>query len=267
MKVLALDFDGVISDSAPECFWVAVRTLERVRPGALDASRLRRWSGMPGREARAAIQADPLFEGFLDIMPLGNRAEDFGVSLLALEAGERIEDQADYDRWFARQDPDFTRAFHRHFYDERAALREQGEDDWVALMAPYDALIELLRRRRDGCEIVIATAKDRDSVSRLIRRFALRDLFRDERVYDKEFGRDKREHVSAIQADFAVPFEEITFIDDKANHAIAVAALGARGLVAAWGYNSAREHALARAHGLGVCALEELEGTLFPSAP
>jgi len=263
MKVLALDFDGVISDSAPECFWVSVRTLERVRPGSLDASRLERWSAMGGREARAAIQADPLFAGFLDIMPLGNRAEDFGAALLALEAGETIENQAGYDRWFGQLDPDFTEAFHRDFYDERARLREASEEDWGQLMSPYDELLEVLRRNHEACEVVMATAKNRDAVERLLARFEMLDVLCPERIYDKEWGRNKKAHIRAIQADFGVAFEEITFIDDKANHLVSVAELGARCVLAAWGYNSPREHAHARAHGIAVAELAELEEVLF----
>ncbi|MDP6980493.1 MAG: hypothetical protein QF570_18150 [Myxococcota bacterium] len=263
MKVLALDFDGVISDSAPECFWVAVRTLERVRPGSLDASRLERWSAMSGTDAREAIQRDPLFAGFLDIMPLGNRAEDFGVSLLALEAGESIENQADYDRWFAEQALDFTKAFHEHFYDERAQLRAASEEDWGLLMSPYGELIDLLRRHRGACDVVIATAKDRDSVSRLVSRFEIGDVFALDRIYDKEWGRDKQAHIRAVQGDFDVPFEDITFIDDKANHLVSVAKLGARCVLASWGYNGPRERAYATDRGLAVYGLDKLEGALF----
>ncbi len=263
MKVLALDFDGVISDSAPECFWVAVQTLERVRPGSLDVSRLARWSAMSGTDARQAIRKDPLFAGFLDIMPLGNRAEDFGVSLLALEAGASIENQADYDRWFAQQAPDFTSAFHEHFYDERARLRAASEEDWGLLMSPYGELLDVLRRNHGACDVVIATAKDRDSVSRLIARFAIGDVFALDRIYDKEWGRDKQAHIRAVRADFDVAFEDITFVDDKANHLVSVAKLGARCVLASWGYNGARECAYAQGHGLAVCGLDELEVALF----
>ncbi|MCP4038206.1 MAG: hypothetical protein GY733_14795 [bacterium] len=263
MRVLALDFDGVISDSAPECFWVAARTLERVRPGSLGRARLDRWDALSGPEARDAIRRDPFYEGFLAIMPLGNRAEDFGVALLALEAGRRLPDQAAYDRYYAAQDPGFAADFHGHFYGERVALRDAAPEKWGQLMSPYGELIDVLRRRKGECEVVIATAKDADSVGRLISRFGVEDLFGPGCVYDKERGRDKRAHISAVSADFAVAFEDITFIDDKANHLVSVAALGPRCLLAAWGYNSPREYEQVRANGIGVCELEELEAAVF----
>jgi hypothetical protein len=71
------------------------------------------WRRVPERSARfgdrrAALERgplppsgpltqDPLYVSFIDLMPLGNRAEDFAISLCALEASRPISDQADYD--------------------------------------------------------------------------------------------------------------------------------------------------------------------------
>ena len=84
MKLLALDFDGVISDSAPEAFVVALRTWCELHPDS------------PFRELRAllegatapaieAIRGEPLYAAFLDAMALGNRAEDYAVELSAFQ--------------------------------------------------------------------------------------------------------------------------------------------------------------------------------------
>lgn len=83
MKVLALGFDGVISDSAPECFWIALRTVMGVRPGTRYAARLADLEGLRAESARRSVVQHPIFQKFVEVMPLGNRAEDFGVSLLA----------------------------------------------------------------------------------------------------------------------------------------------------------------------------------------
>ena len=70
MQLLALDFDGVISDSAPEAFVVALRTWHGLRPHAaqdasvaalLDTSRVPR---------RADVVATALYAGFVEMMPL-----------------------------------------------------------------------------------------------------------------------------------------------------------------------------------------------------
>jgi len=263
MKLLALDFDGVIFDGAPECFWVSIRTLERVRPGTLDATRLAGWEALPGERVRAAICSDPLFPGFLDIMPLGNRAEDFGVALLALEAGHTIRTQRDYDLWFEAQDPSFAEDFQRHFYHERADLRSASESRWGELMSPCRELIEVLRRRKGECQVVIATAKDGVSVSKLIAHFGIDDVFAPGCIYDKQAGRSKRNHITSIQADYGVDFSDITFIDDKFSHLAVVAALGVRCLLACWGFNGPREKEQALANAIGTCELADLEASVF----
>ena len=56
---------------------------------------------------------------------------------------------------------------------------------------------------------------------------------------------------------------EITFVDDKVNHLDAVAPLGVRCALAAWGYNGPREHRLARSHGHLLCTLDDVEAQLF----
>ena len=55
----------------------------------------------------------------------------------------------------------------------------------------------------------------------------------------------------------------MTFVDDKVNHLDAVASLGVRCALAAWGYNGRREHELAAERGYLVCDLDNVEEKLF----
>ncbi|MFT5441984.1 MAG: phosphoglycolate phosphatase-like HAD superfamily hydrolase [Myxococcota bacterium] len=263
MKILALDFDGVIFDSAPECFWVATRTLQRVEPSEDRGRRLSVWDELPPREVRANLIADPAFSVFIELMPLGNRAEDFGVSLLAFEAGVRPGDQRAYDRYFDSLDPAFASGFHANFYNERAKLRAENPERWGDLMRPFQGLVDVLRKRRSEALFVVATAKDGESVAKLLARFDIADLFEKDGIFEKERGRDKRAHLRAIKEQFQVDFAEISFVDDKVNHLIGVSGLGVRSFLASWGYNGLRECDVAAANGIGVCGLEQIEEVLF----
>ena len=84
MHVLALDFDGVICDSSREVFVVAVDTFAAIEPESALLDRI-----MPLRDHAVAGGSDHLsseiYGRFRDLLPLGNRAEDFGVSLRAIE--------------------------------------------------------------------------------------------------------------------------------------------------------------------------------------
>jgi phosphoglycolate phosphatase-like HAD superfamily hydrolase len=258
VRALALDFDGVISDSIREAFEVALRTYARVRPEA----------GLAALAARPEPESQPaLFAAFLALVPLGNRAEDYGVALEALERGASLPDQAAYDAFRAGLGPAWLRAFHGCFYEERAALAGRDRERWLASMAPYSPFAALLRRRAGDAVLAIATAKDHRSVSELLRAHGLADLFDPRWILDKEAGVSKRAHLERLAEGLGLPFKEITFLDDKVNHLESVASLGVRCALAAWGYNGARERDRARSRGFLVCRLEDAEAQLYGAAP
>lgn len=251
MKLLALDFDGVISDSAPEAFVVAVASYRDVWPG----------SRLPA--VGAIDDAPALYRAFVEQMPLGNRAEDFAVVLRALEQDVALPDQPTYDAFFRTQDEAELLAFHEHFYEVRSAWAARDPEGWLDLMAPYPGFLEMLRRRRGDALLAIATAKDRASVERLLVRYGIEDLFPGERVLDKEAGRHKRAHLEALAGRHGLDPAELTFVDDKLNHLESVAGLGVRTALAAWGYNGPREHLAARRGGHLVLSLDDAEAILF----
>ena len=263
MKVLALDFDGVISDSAPECFWVALRTLLHLLPDAGYRALLESLHELDGTQAQEAIARDSLYREFLELMPLGNRAEDFGVALLALAAGLKLETQAAYDRYYASLPASFAPDFHRQFYLERDEFRTAEPERWALLMSPYPELLEALRRHAEAVDFAIATAKDAASVSHFVSRYQFEDLLPSAHIFDKEAGRDKRAHLRAVREEFGVEFSDISFIDDKLNHLIPVRELGVRCFLASWGYNGPREHILAQKCGIFVCGLDQLDSMVF----
>lgn len=247
MRVLALDFDGVLVDSAAEAFEVALRTFAALRPA----------SGLD------ALPRGEVYARFLELMPLGNRAEDYGVALAAIEQGLHVASQADYDALLARQDPAWLERFHRDFYRERQAWARRDREAWLACMRPYDAVLDLARRRADDVTLAIATAKDRATVRALLRSWRADALFPEERVLDKESGRSKRAHLETLARRAGVALRDVTFVDDKVNHLEGVASLGVRCALATWGYNGPREHARARALGFLVIDLTDAEAVLF----
>jgi phosphoglycolate phosphatase-like HAD superfamily hydrolase len=248
MRALALDFDGVICESAREAYRVALTTYRAlVAPGFA-----------PGAERDEA-----LYEAFLALMPLGNRAEDYAIALAALEQGRSIPDQTAYDAFRGELDERLLQSFHRRFYSERDAWRERDLAGWLAELRPYPGICALLRRHAGEVSLCIATAKDRRSVHTLLASYGIADLFPEGTVLDKETGVSKREHLLAIARRSQAQPEEVTFVDDKVNHLEDVAGLGVRCVLAAWGYNGARERAIAAQRGFLVCELPELEPRVF----
>ena len=259
MELLALDFDGVISDSAPEAWLVTLRTYAALRPVEAIAGLLARAEGQSPDE----IRVDAAYRRFVAMMPLGNRAEDFAVAL-SLVAGDRdAPDQAAFDRVFAAEPGEFLRSFHERFYHVRTALREGDPERWVSLIGPYPEFLATVRRCAQAVRLAIATAKDRASVEQLLERYGIADLFAPETLLDKDAGRSKRGHLERLHARLGVPYPEIVFVDDKVNHLDDVSGMGVRGVLAAWGYNGERERRQARERGYIVCTLDDFERVLF----
>jgi len=261
-RVLALDFDGVISNSAPEAFVVAMRTWAAVRSESRSSALAESLSG-DRAPPLASVRRHPYFAAFLELMPLGNRAEDYAVALGAIEEGRDLPDQAAYDAYRAQFDEGWLRDYHARFYGVREQLAKSDSDGWHRLMAPYAGFVDVIRRRANDVELCIATAKDRGSVRRLLGFYAIRDLFSEDLVLDKETGVTKTAHLLHLQRHFGCRFDEMTFIDDKVSHLDSVARLGVRCALACWGFNGEREARIARDAGHLVCTLENVESQIF----
>ncbi len=262
MPVLALDFDGVLCDSSREVFVVGADTFAFLEPDSPILGRIR----SPRADALSGgslYHDDPLYRKFLTLLPLGNRAEDFGVSLKAIESDVAIDDQGAYDDFYSGVDPEWLEAYHRRFYETRRGLRSADREAWLRLHLPYPGIGTMLRRHKGRTAPAVATAKDARSVEMLLAELGLAGIFDSELVLDKETGVHKTHHLRALAERTGVRFADITFVDDKVNHLVAVSELGVRGVLAAWGFNSPREHALAETLGFPVATLANAEEILF----
>jgi phosphoglycolate phosphatase-like HAD superfamily hydrolase len=262
MRVLAFDFDGVLCDSSREVFVVAVDALAEVEPDSALLGRL-----TPLRDEALAggdrFREDPLYLEFSNLLPLGNRAEDFGVALQAIGDSRTLPDQPAYDAFYTGVPAAWRDHFHREFYAARRRLRESDPDRWLALHLPYPDLVGALERHRGEVLTAVATAKDSPSVQLLLAELGLNDLIDSRFILDKETGIEKTVHLRELQRRTGAPFHDITFVDDKLNHLVKVAVLGVRCVLAGWGFNSDREHVAARRLGFEVAQLDDLDQTVF----
>lgn len=266
MTVIVFDFDGVISDSSREAFMTAAHTWIRLRP---DSWLVERFPSFPadGLPRHEDLDGNLLFRGFMELMPLGNRAEDFGVALAALDLGTPPRDQQEYDLFRASLGRDWLAAFHRRFYAERETLRNRDPAGWRSLQRPYRKVVAALRRNAARVKLAIATAKDLESVRILLTEYDLENLFPPRCIADKQAGPSKCAHLHLLRQRLGVEFASMTFVDDKVNHLDDVASLGVTGVLAAWGYNGERERVQAGERGYRVLHLENLESALFPARP
>ena len=243
MNVLALDFDGVVCDSLREVFATASGDL-RIHGARVSAvlARICAHGSGAGRwhEARISLN-DPVMVSFESMMPLGNRAEDFGVSLRALDSFLELTDQECVRHLLPhRRAPEWLAAFHRGLLRAaRRGARVRHPRLAGAATHSYPAFLEMLRRRsrrrpdrpghRQGSALGRAAARP-PRCRRPLRPGAVA------RQGDRGFRRRPTSRRSGIAS--MSSFDEITFVDDKLNHLETVAPLGVRPILAGWGFNT-----------------------------
>jgi len=102
----------------------------------------------------------------------------------------------------------------------------------------------------DKIEVVIATTRDRASVSAILEKQGI--IISSPKIISREFSIDKREQMKFIAREFGVSFEEIFFTDDILGHLKLVASLGVNVVLASWGYSNRQQLSEAREEGIPV---------------
>ena len=238
LKVLALDFDGVIWDSAGECFEVGWRTYKELF----------------GTDLSGAENRDKFLAG----RPHARTGHDFFLLLRLIEIRPELALEtfpvAEFVTLRQALAEDAAR-FNTHFYELRSHYRDEEFELWASWQAPYPELVALLDRWESRfVGTALATTKDQASAHAL-----LRSAGRDWPIFGKEFSLDKEQQIRGIAEKYKVRPEEILFVDDLLENLEQVKPTGARLAMASWGYNTADSRIEASEQGYPVVDIAGLE--------
>ncbi len=252
-KIIALDFDGVICDSAAECLVSAYRAFASARGVSLE----------PG----AGTVPDRWREGFYRLRPFTRDGKDYLMVLHLLDIGASIHTQADFDSESDARIQDLLRIYgagsardlEARFQESRRAIRLRDEEAWMEMNPLYQGVAEALDRCRDGLEsIYVTTFKPTDAAARILRHhrvpFPEGQILGGDKIGESA---DKNGHMERVHGMTSVPLEDIHYVDDQVSHLRAALGLGVRCYLATWGYNTDQQAEEAR--GLGIRLLAEAE--------
>ncbi|MBN2289427.1 MAG: HAD family hydrolase [Candidatus Glassbacteria bacterium] len=253
--VLALDFDGVISDSLLESYLITWRIAGRFDPLlAPDDGFLPTLENIHRFRERHLMH----WNSFRALVPFCNRGEDYLLAHRAVREKRHITTQEEFSSFARSQPRDQLDRFHQEFYVERYRLADENRQAWLALNAAYPGVADALEALAGRFTLAVATSKDRESVRLLLQDYGMEGLFEPRAVLDKSAGASKRAHLDALHEIYRCPFDRMTFIDDKVAHLLNCAPLGIRPCLAGWGYNGPAEHELARSHDIPVLKIADL---------
>lgn len=225
-SALALDFDGVLFDSVPECLRLSYAVFRSLEEGG-DAN--------PG----SALQMEPSPQDsrrFLARRGLVRPAGHYYLLWKWLRAWpERALTAASFEA-LEHEFPAAVRAFEERFFAWRTALRETSPERWLELNQPFPGVVEHWSRLRRIPRFVVTT-KDRESVSFLLAAHGLEITG----LYAKGDFALKTEPLRAIVESGPFASERVLFVDDNASHLRDGLAAGVTARWAAWGYDAEGE--------------------------
>lgn len=245
IRVLALDFDGVIWDSAGECFETGWRAYKELYGRELSTRQFR--------------------EGVLRGRPLARTGSDFYLILRLLEEDPQRDlssfahsEFLELRERFAEQAAQYDKVFYRL----RSEYRDRQPQLWTSWQGAYPQMLAFLDAWEETFKgAALATTKDTRSAQTL-----LQTIGRNWPVFGKEYSVHKAEQILGIAEHFEVQPQQILFVDDLLENLEQVAPTGAQTALAKWGYNTAESRREAVEAGYPVIDVEELP-SLFQDGP
>jgi phosphoglycolate phosphatase-like HAD superfamily hydrolase len=239
-QVVALDFDGTLWDSVHECFVITCKAYEKL--GISIPSR-------PDLEEK--------FKRGRFFVRIG---DEFYLLLnwIIQHPDRDPETMSEEEQESLRKENGLRILFEKTFYEIRQQMRETNFKEWCALQNPYPGILDQIKEiQKKFFKVVIATTKDAASVRKLLGIHGL-----DLDVVGKENTVDKARQMNFISAAYKVPLSQIIFVDDILEQVKVVRTIGAKGVLAGWGYGSPRQKKEAEHLRIPVLALETFAKTM-----
>ncbi len=255
-NVIALDFDGVICDSAAECVVSAYGAFCQAKGEDFDPF----VSPVP----------DYFRDGFYRMRPLIRDGRDYLMILHLLDLRVPIADQHGFDEALEARLPDLLDLFKVEdgpglegaFQRYRAGFRGRDEAGWMDRNPLYTGMVQALSQRRGDFGRVFVTTSKPSAVSRGILQhngFVLPEGH----VLGKDMvgsSPDKNVHMRLVTEAVDGSYLDIHFIDDQVAHLESAGGLGVNCYLAAYGYTTEKQLERARALGIEVLQEDDLAG-------
>lgn len=215
LRLLCLDFDGVICNSLDECMLITFNTYFNARHVSLDA--------LP-----------PAYcEMFRRHRYLVRDPGEYYLLANWYEHGEAADSSSFGE--LRHREASACQAFKPKFFAARRIFRSGQPQAWLALHPPYKEAVDFLRRNH--VPVCIVTTKDEESVKLLLREYGV--LHWVDRVYGQEALTRLGGKANAIRdacRQAGIDAAEVRYLDDHLQHLADVRATGVGLWYATWGY-------------------------------
>ena len=235
MKILAVDFDGVISDSALKSLFVSHNAycqyfgseVKKNFDGKLFT--FENWEEMK-RQYKKEMDYYRTLRSYIEL------SGDFFAIIKITEEQVPIKDQQEFIAY--RNQFQFDYHFFRElFFKEKEKWQQKDFKKWFFLSPVFKEVVKGIQRFiKEGQKVVIATSNLGGAIHRAFQPEYLGFEMDIEDIFDKNFGSHKAEHMQAIAKKYDAKLNEIYFIDDQLSYLKGTDTLGVHVFLAGWGY-------------------------------
>jgi len=237
MKILAVDFDGVISDSALKSLFVSHNAYcqyfgsEAKRNFGGKLFTFENWEEIQ-RQYKKEMDYYHRLRSYLEL------PGDFFIIIKIIEEQVQIKDQQEFIAY--RNQLQFDHQFFRElFFQEKERWQKKSFRKWFFMSPVFNEVVKGIQRfLQAGQKVVIATSNLGEAIHPAFQQEYLGFEIDIEDIFDKNFGKYKAEHMQAIAKKYGAKLNKIYFIDDQLSYLKGTDALGVHVFLAGWGYCS-----------------------------
>jgi phosphoglycolate phosphatase-like HAD superfamily hydrolase len=219
--VIMVDFDGVLFDTAEECFVVGYNAFLSLSDQEADSSLIFN----PPAEARSF---------FLENRPLVGPAGEFFALFERMHQGQRLT-REEINRVVTESHEKY-RTFTEAFFNTRKLIRKHYPDEWIKMNPGFEDSIRGIKTLQHRYNLFISTTKDIDSVNYLFSKNGI--CLSDDHIFSRECGLSKKDTAKHLCKTEHCQGSDIWFIDDNLSYLNDLAEQGVNCCLAAWGYTS-----------------------------
>ena len=237
-KIVALDFDGVVSDSVYECYVMAMKAFRDLGGKLTESSEIEK----EFKKARSLVKV----------------AEDYYVILKMIEENPKIDFDSITNEKFNAEKEKYKQKFeefNKKFYQHRSEMQKKDEHGWYNLLREMPGVAKETKKIMKKKKVVIATTRDRDSTAKLLKNYGIEIAPED--IVSKEVFPDKRDQLRVISVKYNVPIKNIILVDDLLDQVKSVKGIGAKAAMADWGYSTPTQRKEAKKEGIPVIQKED----------
>lgn len=221
--ILALDFDGVIMDSAYECLITSSAAYEAEYTGLLAP-------------VAVPVPESAFVRSFLKKRHLVRFAGEYWLLLHCLHTGLDPVDEQSF-RAVAMQHEETVRRFEKLFFETRRVLVDSDYEAWLNLHRVYPEFSsgwDAVRERAE--DVYVVSMKDRRSIAQLLSHYDIQ--VPEDHIAGREAGLHKSEMLGSLAVELGRDVSEFVFLDDHVPQLAEVSCTGVCCCWAAWGYSN-----------------------------